>query len=61
MADLLYVLIMVGFFALAAGFVVACERIIGSTAPYDAQRDSAASPPAPEGPPARGSDEKAAV
>jgi hypothetical protein len=38
MADLVYVLVMVGFFALAAAFVVACERIIGSASPYDAQR-----------------------
>ena len=29
MADVLYVGVMVGFFALAAGFVAACERIIG--------------------------------
>jgi len=43
--DLLYVLIMVAFFALAAGFVVACDRIIGSTGPYDARQAEAPAPP----------------
>ena len=28
MADLLYIAVMVAFFALAAGFVAACDRII---------------------------------
>ena len=47
MADVAYILVMVGFFALAAAFVVACERIIGSTSPYDAQRGDAPTAPAP--------------
>ena len=50
MADLVYVLVMVGFFALAAAFVVACERIIGSAAPYDAQRGDAPAKPTPPPP-----------
>ena len=29
MADLIYVMVIIGFFALAALFVVACDRIIG--------------------------------
>lgn len=29
MADVLFVLVVVAFFALAAAFVVACDRIIG--------------------------------
>ena len=35
MADLLYVAIMVAFFALAAAFVAGCERIIGTDASYE--------------------------
>ena len=51
MADIVYILVMVGFFALAAAFVVACERIIGSASPYDAQRGEApAAPPEPPEP-----------
>lgn len=52
MADVVYILVMVGFFSLAAAFVVACERIIGSASPYDAQRGDAptAPPPTPPGP-----------
>jgi hypothetical protein len=34
-ADLLFVAIMVAFFVLAAIFVAACERIIGSDAAYE--------------------------
>ena len=45
MADVAYILVMVGFFALAAAFVVACERIIGSASPYDAQRGEAPTTP----------------
>ena len=50
MADLIYVLVMVGFFALTAAFVVACERIIGSASPYDAQRGDAPAAPLPPPP-----------
>jgi hypothetical protein len=34
-ADLLYVAIMVAFFALAAAFVAACERIVGTDVAYE--------------------------
>lgn len=30
MADLLYVLVIIGFFALMVGFVHLCERIVGT-------------------------------
>lgn len=54
MADLVYVLVMVGFFALAAAFVVACERIVGSSTPYDAQRaDAPVAPPPTESKPGK--------
>ena len=35
MADLLFIAIMVAFFLLAAAFVAACERIIGTDAAYE--------------------------
>ena len=35
MADLLYIVIMVAFFALAAVFVAACERIVGTDVAYE--------------------------
>ena len=35
MADLLFIAIMVVFFLLAAAFVAACERIIGTDAAYE--------------------------
>jgi len=50
MANIVYILVMVGFFALAAAFVVACERIIGSASPYDTQRGDAPTAPSPEPP-----------
>jgi hypothetical protein len=43
-ADLLFVAIMVAFFALAAVFVAACERIIGSDANYENPAEQGAEP-----------------
>jgi hypothetical protein len=43
-ADLLFVAIMVAFFALAAVFVAACERIIGSDAAYEKPAQEVAEP-----------------
>jgi hypothetical protein len=43
-ADLLFVAIMVAFFALAAVFVAACERIIGSEASYEKPAEQGAEP-----------------
>lgn len=37
MADVLFVLVVVAFFALAAAFVVACDRIIGPDALPDGE------------------------
>ena len=42
MADLLFVAIMVAFFVVAATFVAACERIIGSDAAYEEPVDEVA-------------------
>ena len=39
MQDIVYVLIMVAFFGLAALFVTFCERIIGSGAAYEGDRE----------------------
>ena len=44
MADLIYVAIIVAFFALAALFVVGCDRIIGSDEAALAQTLPAAEP-----------------
>ena len=44
MADLLFVAIMVAFFVLAAVFVAACERIIGSDAGYEKPAAEVADP-----------------
>ncbi|GAC1368407.1 MAG: hypothetical protein NVSMB32_13450 [Actinomycetota bacterium] len=38
MADLVFVAIMVGFFALAAALVAGCERIVGSAGTLDEDR-----------------------
>ena len=43
-ADLLFIAIMVAFFVLAATFVAACERIIGSDAAYEKPVEEAAEP-----------------
>jgi hypothetical protein len=43
-ADLLYVAIMVAFFALAAAFVAACERIVGADASYETPAEEPAEP-----------------
>jgi len=43
-ADLVFVAIMVAFFALAAVFVAACERIIGSDASYEKPAEHVAEP-----------------
>lgn len=43
-ADLLFVGIMVAFFVLAAIFVAACERIIGSDAAYEKPANEVAEP-----------------
>ena len=42
--DLLFVAIMVAFFTLAAVFVAACERIIGSDANYEKPAEQVAEP-----------------
>ncbi|HMC08254.1 MAG TPA: hypothetical protein VKL22_02890 [Actinomycetota bacterium] len=39
MADVIFIVIMVAFFALAALFVTFCERIIGSGAAYEGDRE----------------------
>ena len=39
MADVVFIVIMVAFFALAALFVAFCERIIGSGAVYERGQD----------------------
>ena len=44
MADLLFVAVMVAFFVLAAAFVAACERIIGSDAAYEKPAEDVAEP-----------------
>ena len=44
MADLLYIVIMVAFFALAAVFVAACERIVGTDASYETASEEPAEP-----------------
>ena len=44
MADLLFIAIMVAFFVLAAIFVAACERIIGSDAAYEKPVEEVAEP-----------------
>lgn len=44
MADLLFVAIMVAFFVLAATFVAACERIIGTDAAYEKPAEEVAEP-----------------
>jgi hypothetical protein len=46
-ADLIYVAVIIAFFALAALFVVACDRIIGAD---QAQSAGAVSPGADDGP-----------
>ena len=43
-ADLLFVAVMVAFFVLAAAFVAACERIIGSDAAYEKPVEEVAEP-----------------
>lgn len=43
MADLIYVAVIVGFFVLAAGYVTACDRIIGAD-PDDLVEGGAAEP-----------------
>jgi hypothetical protein len=43
-ADLLSIVIMVAFFALAAAFVAACERIIGAGASYETPTEEVAEP-----------------
>ena len=43
-ADLLFVAIMVAFFVLAAIFVAACERIIGSDAAHEKPVEEVAEP-----------------
>lgn len=48
MADLLYVGIMVAFFALAALFVAGCERIIGPGSEYEGAPLETAAHPAPQ-------------
>ena len=40
--DLLFVAIMVAFFALAAVFVVACERIVGADTSYETPTEEVA-------------------
>ena len=42
--DLLFVAIMVAFFALAAVFVAACERIVGAGTSYETPTEEAAEP-----------------
>jgi hypothetical protein len=50
-ADIGFILILVAFFALAAAFVGACDRIIGSSAAFDGEgRDGAPEPSGPERP-----------
>ena len=44
MGDLLSIGIMVAFFALAAAFVAACERIIGTGTSYETPAEEAAEP-----------------
>jgi hypothetical protein len=44
MGDLLSIGIMVAFFALAAGFVAACERIVGTDASYETPAEEPAEP-----------------
>ena len=44
MGDLLSIGIMVAFFALAAAFVAACERIIGTDTSYETPVEEAAEP-----------------
>lgn len=52
MSDLIYLAVIVGFFALAFGLLRACERIIGPDAPATTS-PGAAAPAAPsEGEPA---------
>jgi hypothetical protein len=41
MADLLFILIVVGFFGLMVLLVKACDRIIGPDEPYDAPERTA--------------------
>jgi hypothetical protein len=47
MADLIYVAVIIAFFALAALFVVACDRIVGAN---QAQSAGAVSPETDDGP-----------
>jgi hypothetical protein len=42
--DLLFVAIMVVFFALAAAFVAACERIVGADTSYETPTEEVAEP-----------------
>jgi hypothetical protein len=42
--DLLFIGIMVAFFALAAAFVAACERIVGTDASYETPAEEVAEP-----------------
>jgi hypothetical protein len=47
MADLLVVAIMAAFFAVAALFVVACERIVGASTSYEGGKaEPESTPPA---------------
>ncbi len=50
MADLLFVLIVVGFFGLMVLLVKACDRIIGPDEPYESSEPSAASDSEPAEP-----------
>jgi len=43
-ADLVFVAIMVAFFALAAAFVAACERIVGTDTSYETPTQEVAEP-----------------
>jgi hypothetical protein len=42
--DLLFIGIMVAFFALAAAFVAACERIVGTDTSYETPAEEVAEP-----------------
>ena len=44
MGDLLFIGIMVAFFALAAAFVAACERIVGADTSYETPTEEVAEP-----------------
>ncbi len=44
MADVGFVLFLVAFFALAAGFVVACDKIIGSPSAFEGGEPEAERP-----------------